>query len=121
MSYTSSGVVDFRMSEVSPYLFGVVLRTPQVAPQVFLHLRLVARTPPAQGVGLHVLIEQFVRVQVRAVAREEKEMNLLPVACHPSLQMFGHMHRMFVDDEKDLASGMPDEPSQEHNTNLSVE
>ena len=109
------GVEDFRMTEVGPHLWGTALGTPQVTPHIAHHLGLGARTPPSQRVGLDILIEQLVRIEVRAVARQEKEANLPPMACQPSFHTPGHMHRMPVHDEKDCASRMTDQSLQEHN------
>ena len=114
MFYTLCGVPDFRVLEVSPYLLGSVLGTPQVTPHVSHHLPLVAWTPSPHGVALDILIEQFVWVEIRAVARQKKEVNLPPMACQPSLHTPGHMHWMLVDDEKDFASRMTDQPLQEY-------
>ena len=114
MFYTLCGVADFRVLEVGPYFLGAALGAPQVTPHVLHHLYLVARTPPPHRVGLDILIEQLVWVEIRAVAPKEKEVNLPPVACQPSLHTPGHMHWMLVDDEKDFASRMTDQPLQEH-------
>jgi hypothetical protein len=114
MFYSLGGVPDFRMVEISPCLLGSALGAPQVTPHVSHHLPLVVRTPPPCRVGLDILIEQFVWVEIRAVARQKKETNLLPVACQPSLHAPGHMHRMLADDEKNFAFRMTDQPLQEH-------
>ena len=115
MFYTLCGVADFRVLEVGPYLLGAALGAPQVTPHVSHHVHFVARTPPSHRVGLDILIEQLVWVEIRAVARQKKEANLLPVACQPSLHTPGHMHWMLVDDEKNFAFRMTDQPLQEHN------
>ena len=83
---------------------GAALGTPQVTSHVSHHLRFVARTPPPDRVGLDVLIEQLVRIEIRAVAGQEHEANLPPMACHPLFDAMGRVDRMLVNDEKDFAA-----------------
>lgn len=113
MFHTLGGVADLRMPEICPHLVGSALGTPQVTSHVSHHLRFVARTPPPNGVRLDVLIEQLVWIEIRAVAGQENEANLPPMACHPVLDATGRMDWMLVDDEKDFAASMPDQPLQE--------
>ena len=113
MFHTSGGVTDFRMPEIGPHLVGSALDTPQVPSHVSHHLRSIARTSPPNGVRLDVLIEQLVGIEIRAVAGQEHEANLPPMACHPSCDSTGRMDGMPVDDEKDCAARMPDQPLQE--------
>ena len=47
---------------------GLLLPTMEMTAQAGDHLRLIGRATLAQGVGLDVLVEQFVRIQFRAVA-----------------------------------------------------
>jgi hypothetical protein len=83
---------------------GAALGTPQVTSHVSHHLSFVARTPPPDRVGLDVLIEQLIRIEIRAVAGQENEANLPPMACHPLFDAMGRVDRMLVNDEKDFAA-----------------
>lgn len=72
------------------------------------HLRLVGRSALAQGIGLDVLIEQLVRVQLRAVARQPDQTQAFgicgdkrPRGCRP-------MHRVSIDDQADPARDLPE-------------
>ena len=115
MFHTLCGVADFGVPEIGPHLFGAALGTPQVTPHVSHHLRLVAWTPSANCVCLDILIEQLVRIEIRAVAGQKKEANLPPLARQPSFESGGRMYWMPVDNEKDFSSSMTDQPLQEHN------
>lgn len=113
MFYTLCGVTDFRMPEISLHLLRLALGAPQVTSHIPDHLRLVAWTPAPNCVGLDILVEQLVRVEIRAVAGKEKEVNLPSVASQPSLDTAGCMNWMLVDNEKDFAPSMTNKTLQE--------
>ena len=110
MFYTSCGVADFWVTEVGSHFFGSTLGAPQVTSHVYHHLRFVAGAPPPNGVGLDVLIEQLVRIEIGAVAGQEEKTNLPSMAGQPSFYSDGFMDRVFVDDKKDFASSLPRKP-----------
>jgi len=75
--------------EVRLDLLGTTLSAPQVAPEITHHLPLITRAPSTQGVGLDILIEQLIGVEIGAVPGEEIEVNLLTMLSHPSIHALG--------------------------------
>ncbi|KVQ03688.1 hypothetical protein WJ95_23915 [Burkholderia ubonensis] len=67
------------------------------------HVRLTGRSVLAQRVRLDVLIEQFVRIQFGAVARQADQSQALRVLRDEFLDGGGPMHRMSVNDQVGLA------------------
>ena len=61
------------------------LGAPQIATNMPNHLMKVLGTLPTQGIGLYVLVEKLVRVQLRAVAGKKEQPNLVTVGFQPRL------------------------------------
>ncbi len=55
----------------------LTLGTPQIPTNLSNHLMKILGTLPPHGVGLHVLVEEFVRVQLWVVAGKEEPWNLV--------------------------------------------
>jgi len=64
--------LDVAFSKVALHQFGPSLRDPKVRANVAHHLLHVYRTDTTQSVGLHILVEQFIRIQFWAVRRSQK-------------------------------------------------
>jgi len=67
----------------------------------------------AKGVLLHVVVEEFVGVEVRAVGRKEEDLDLVLVGVEPPANRSGLVSRVTVDDQEFLSSDEPDEPTEE--------
>lgn len=88
------------------------MRAPQIRPNPLDHLRLIFGTLPPDGIGLDILIEKFVGIQLRAVARQIKQPDAFPIPIYPLLDLPGTMHRMSIDNQKDFLLVLPDQPPQ---------
>ena len=51
------------------------LATTEVAPDFAHYLRLIPRTLPAQSIAFDILIEQFIRVDLRTIAGEKNNLS----------------------------------------------
>lgn len=88
------------------------MRTPQIRPNLLHHLRLIFGTLPPDGIGLDILIEKFVGIQLRAVARQVKQPDAFPIPIYPLFDLPGTMHRMSIDNQEDFLFVLPDQPPQ---------
>src|SRR5882762_152741 len=88
--------------QVSDYP-GLLLATMQMAAHGGDHLDLVGRSALAQGIGLHILIEQLVRVQFGAVAGQADQAKTIRVVRHEAFGGERAMHWMAVHDQIELA------------------
>ena len=79
------------------------LAAPEVAPDLAQQLYLITRALPPQSIAFDILIEQFVRVDLRTIAGKEKYPNPLFVFLNPVFHPTGAMDRVTVDDEIDPA------------------
>src|SRR6266508_6227694 len=76
--------------------------------------RLGCGAAAAERIGLDVLVQELGRVELRAVARQELQLDLLGVRLHPLANLLCAMHWMPVEDEDDLlAVGLADEAIEE--------
>jgi hypothetical protein len=57
----------------------------QIATNLANHLRKVLGTLPTQGIGFHVLVKEFIGLQLRAVAGKKEQPNLISVCFEPRL------------------------------------
>ena len=81
----------------------LLLASMQMAAHDGDHLGLVGRSALAQGIGLDILIEQLVRVQLGAVAGQADQANAIRVVLHEAFCSDRAMHRMTVHDQIELA------------------
>ncbi len=105
------------MPEVIPDDIRASLGRAQVSANLRDYLRAILRSSPAHGVRFHVVVEQLVRVEIRAVPRQLKKTDGILVAFDPARNLFRSMHRVAVDDQVDLARALPNqtpEKLQEH-------
>lgn len=85
---------------------GLLLATMRVAAHGGDHLGLVGRPALAQGIGLHILIEQFVRAQFWAVAGQADQAKAMRVVRHEAFGGDRAMHWMTVHNQIELAFGL---------------
>jgi hypothetical protein len=82
--------------------FWVPLATTQIPVQLTAKLARRPGTPPARGVGLDVMVEQFHGIQLRAVAGQEVQLDPLGMPPNPGADQLGAVHRMAVHNQVDL-------------------
>ena len=91
---------------------GFALGSADVASDDAAHVPAVDGSLAADGVGLHVLVEELVRVQLRALGREKERLGLRRVSFEPALRPRGLVDRVPVDDE-DFSSCVSYQASEE--------
>ena len=79
-----------------------VLSTSQIRPNLLQHFRLIVRALPAHRIGLDVLIEKFVRIQLRTVPRQVEQPEVFSMPMNPAFDLSGTMHRMTIHNQKDF-------------------
>ena len=92
----------------------ILLPTAKMRSDFGHQLPLMPGTLAADGVGLGVVVEELVGVQIRAVRGQEEKFDPPLLGFDPFLHAFGPMHGMPVDDQEHLA--MPcllEEPTEE--------
>ena len=93
------------------------LATAEVAPDLAHQFCLVTGALTTQGIAFDILIEQFIRVELRAIAGKEDQTNPRLIFLDPVLHTAGAMHGVTVNNEIDpaitLAEQAP-EKLQEH-------
>jgi len=100
------------MVEIGFHLFRSSLHTSQVRTDLPHHLRPILRPLPADGIGLDILIQILVRIQIRAVPRQKKQLNPTFLPGHPPIHGLGEMDWMTVDDQEDRPIHLTQQPSQ---------
>jgi hypothetical protein len=75
----------------------------QMATNAVNHLGFVGRPALAHRVRLHILVQQLVGVQFRAVSRQANRAQALGVVSHKLRHGTRSMHRMSIDDQVDFA------------------
>ena len=71
------------------------------------------RTPPPRRVGLDIVVQQLHRVQLRAVAGQNVQLDLVGVASQPGTDQPGPVYRMASHDQVDLPpAAIPEQPTQ---------
>lgn len=71
-----------RLEEVCDNL-GLTLSSAQMTPNHFHQMVSIFRWPLPYRLALEVVIEVFIRIQFRAIARQEEHLDLIAVAIHP--------------------------------------
>src|SRR3990172_7556853 len=110
-----------RLTEIASDLVRPPLGAPEEAPDIARQLPEVARPLAPHRVGLDVLVEKFVRVEMGAVPRQEEQANPPPMVLDPPLCIRGDVCGMGVKDEEDLPPGVAKEPPQEGHKHRRVE
>jgi len=83
----------------------LTLPTTQIPVQFLAELARRPGTPPACGVGLDIVVQQLHRVELRAVARQEVQLDALGMPPNPGADQLGAVHRMAVHDQVHLPLG----------------
>jgi len=89
-----------------------MLSAPEESSDVACQLPLCPRSLPPYSVGLDILIEQFVRVELGTVSWKKVNPDS-PGMPYPAYNLLRKMNRMPVDNQKDFARMLPDEALQE--------
>ena len=76
---------------------------------------------PADSITFDVLVQQFVRVQFRAVARKVEQGDLTGMLSKPVLYLGPVMHRVAINNEKYVALNLAEQTSQELQEHIGVE
>ena len=87
----------------------------QITPQVSHQLRLGVRPFSPNSIGLNVLVKHLVRVQIRTVGRQEKHLHPRTMSIQPVADRLAPVHRVPIDDQKNLSLGMLDQSTQKPN------
>jgi hypothetical protein len=77
-------------------------------------------TTSSHRVALHVLIQMFIWIQIRAVARKVKNSNSIFMLLEPFLYFGCYMYGMRVNDENDITGDLPDQPPQKLRKHLTL-
>ena len=88
------------------------LRTSQVRPNLAHHFRLILRAISTYCISLDILIEKFVRIQLRTVPRQEEQPNSFSMPIYPAFDLSGTMDRMAIHNQKDFLLVLFDQPLQ---------
>ena len=115
MLLTLGGITDIRMKEEVLNFVRFPLCAPEVAAHVSHEFHFVSWALAPYCVGLDIVVQEFVRVEFRAVSWQEEKADMRPPLCHPPLHRGGQMYRMSIHNEENLSLGMADQPPQEHN------
>ena len=94
------------------------MTTPKKTSQVLDHLYEVVRPFATQCIGFCILIQQFVRVQFRAVSRKKEQLDTPSMCRHPFINFLGSVHRMAVDNQKHLSFRLLEQPAREFKEHL---
>ena len=97
--------------EIIPDNLRAMLSTSQIRSNPLHHIRLIFRTLPTHRIGLDVLVEKLVRIQLWTVTRQVEQPNLLLVSVYPTFDLFGTMNRMTVHNQKYLPQTLFDQPT----------
>ena len=87
-----------------------VLSTSQIRPNLLHHFRQIVRALPTYRIRLDVLIEKFVRIQLRTVPRQVEQPEVLSMSMNPALDLFGTMHRMTIHNQEYRSRVLFDQP-----------
>ena len=98
------------MLEIISDSLGAVLSTSQIRPDLLHHFRLSVRALPPHRIRLDVLIEKFVRIQLRTVPRQVEQPEVLSMPMNPAFDLSGTMHRMTIHNQKYLSRVLFDQP-----------
>lgn len=101
-----------RFSKIVFDPFRTSLGAPKVAPNIFQQLHFVPGAFSAHRIGLHILIEQFIRVQLGAITGQEKKTHPQSMLFHPSLRRGGQMNRMPIHNQKNFSFGMANQSAE---------
>src|SRR5512142_796715 len=100
---------------------GHLLRATQVAPDIGHQISWVNSPATPHGIGLYVLVQQLVGVQLRTVRRKEKYLQVLLLPLEPPRRLLGLMRRVLVHDQDYLPADLSPEALQKPNEHPPIE
>src|SRR4030042_3295772 len=83
---------------------GLSRSAPEIGAKVRLHLGRTRGAPPTDRVGLRVLVQELVGVELWTVGREKEHPDPPLFLLAPALHRRRAVHRMTIDDKKHLPS-----------------
>ena len=89
-------VLDVAFAKIVLHQLGPSLCDPKVRANVAHHFLDVHGTNTAQCVGLHILVQQFIRVQLRAVGGQKENSDLCSMLIQPAPHRSGLMDGVTV-------------------------
>ena len=89
-----------------------LLRAAQVASDIGYQIGLVNGSSTPYRIGLYVLVQQLVGVQLRAVRRKEIQLDLPPFAFEPTRRLASLVRRVLVHDQNYLSADLSHKPLQ---------
>ena len=98
------------MMKIFSYFFRPMLSAPQKFPDIGYQLVSVAGTLASYSIGLDIVIEKFVWIEVGAVTRQEEQSNFLLMSLDPPRYPSRFVHRMSVDNEENFPPGVSYQP-----------
>src|SRR5271155_4861663 len=100
------------LAKIALHQFGSSLRDAQVGAHVAHQLVRRCRAGATERVGFHILVEQFIGIQFRAVRRQAEDADLFRVRGQPALHGARLVHRVAIHDEKYLPPTLPRQAQQ---------
>lgn len=85
----------------------------EVTPGIGQQLLFVTGAAPAQGIGLDILVQQFIRIQLRTVTWQEKQTDPVFMNLQPIPNLSRPMHGMAIHNQKHPACILPYQATQE--------
>ncbi len=113
MTLSGCRVLHTGCLKVALHDVGVPLRAPEIRANRGQHLSLVPGPLAPEGVGLDILVQELVRVQVGTVAGEEEHPDPLPVDLQPALDALRPMDGVAIHDEEEAPAGVAEEAPEE--------
>ena len=83
--------------------------TVQIRPNVPHHFLLITRPTPAHCVALHILIQILIGIQLRAIAREIRDLDSILMLLEPLLHVGRDMNGMLVNNQWLMESEIEEE------------
>src|SRR5260370_18728679 len=105
-------VLDVAFEKRVLHQLGPGLRDPKIRAKVVDHFMDVHGTNTSQGVRLHILVQQFIRVQLRAVGGQKENSDLCSMLIQPALYRSSLMDGVTVGNQKYFSLGLSRQPQQ---------
>ena len=105
-------VLDVAFAKIVLHQLGPSLRDPKIRANVVHHFMDVHGTNTTQGVRLHILVQQFIRVQLRAVGGQKENSDLCSMLIQPALYRSSLMDGVTVGNQKYFSLGLSRQPQQ---------
>ena len=99
--------------EIGSHGARVPLSNSQIRTNISDQLLLIPGTNATERLGLNVLIEQLLRIQIRTVGQQPEQSHLGSVPLQPATHGARLVHRMLVGNQVDLVFGQAQQAAQE--------